>query len=41
MNGAGFIVVETGDIMTMPGLPVTPAACQIDIDECGNISGLF
>ncbi|HJJ55893.1 MAG TPA: formate--tetrahydrofolate ligase [Methanocorpusculum sp.] len=41
LNGAGFIVVETGDIMTMPGLPVTPAACQIDIDECGKISGLF
>jgi formate--tetrahydrofolate ligase len=41
LNGAGFIVVETGEIMTMPGLPAKPAACQIDIDANGNISGLF
>lgn len=40
-NGAGFIVVETGDIMVMPGLPKVPAATKIDIDENGKISGLF
>jgi formate--tetrahydrofolate ligase len=39
--GAGFIVVVTGDIMTMPGLPKVPAAESIDIDENGVISGLF
>ncbi|HFI0464483.1 TPA: formate--tetrahydrofolate ligase [Streptococcus suis] len=39
--GAGFIVVLTGDIMTMPGLPKVPAAEAIDIDEDGLISGLF
>ena len=39
--GAGFIVVLTGDIMTMPGLPKAPAAERIDIDENGVISGLF
>ncbi|MEM0529711.1 formate--tetrahydrofolate ligase [Zongyangia sp. HA2173] len=39
--GAGFIVVLTGDIMTMPGLPKAPAACKIDISPEGNISGLF
>ena len=39
--GAGFIVVLTGDIMTMPGLPKAPAAEQIDIDEDGTITGLF
>lgn len=39
--GAGFIVVLTGDIMTMPGLPPVPAAERIDIDENGRISGLF
>ena len=39
--GAGFIVVLTGDIMTMPGLPKRPAAERIDIDENGMISGLF
>ena len=39
--GAGFIVVLTGDIMTMPGLPKVPAAEKIDIDENGVISGLF
>ncbi|MDV0444444.1 formate--tetrahydrofolate ligase [Methanorbis rubei] len=41
LNGAGFIVVETGEIMTMPGLPAKPSACMIDIDANGNISGLF
>ncbi len=39
--GAGFIVVLTGDIMTMPGLPKSPAAEKIDVDENGKISGLF
>ncbi|MBQ8015384.1 MAG: formate--tetrahydrofolate ligase [Clostridia bacterium] len=39
--GAGFIVVLTGDIMTMPGLPKVPAAEKIDVDENGLISGLF
>lgn len=39
--GAGFIVVLTGDIMTMPGLPKVPAAEKIDIDENGKIVGLF
>ena len=39
--GAGFIVVLTGDIMTMPGLPKVPAAEKIDVDESGKISGLF
>ena len=39
--GAGFIVVYTGDIMTMPGLPKQPAALRIDCDNDGNISGLF
>ncbi len=39
--GAGFIVVITGDIMTMPGLPKVPAAVNIDISEQGVISGLF
>ena len=39
--GAGFIVVLTGDIMTMPGLPKVPAAEKIDIDANGVISGLF
>lgn len=39
--GAGFIVVLTGDIMTMPGLPKSPAAERIDVDENGVISGLF
>lgn len=39
--GAGFIVVLTGDIMTMPGLPKIPAAERIDVDENGKISGLF
>ncbi|MBC8611828.1 formate--tetrahydrofolate ligase [Massilimaliae timonensis] len=39
--GAGFIVVYTGNIMTMPGLPKAPAALKIDIDETGEIVGLF
>ena len=39
--GAGFIVVLTGDIMTMPGLPKVPAAMKIDVDENGKITGLF
>ncbi len=39
--GAGFIVVLTGEIMTMPGLPKNPAAERIDIDENGKITGLF
>ncbi len=40
-NGAGFVVVYTGDIMTMPGLPKVPAAERIDVDAQGTISGLF
>ncbi|EGO88490.1 formate--tetrahydrofolate ligase [Clostridium botulinum C] len=40
-NGAGFIVVLTGNIMTMPGLPKTPAANRMDILEDGTIQGLF
>jgi len=39
--GAGFVVVMTGDIMTMPGLPKVPSANKIDIDEAGVITGLF
>ncbi len=39
--GAGFIVALTGEIMTMPGLPKSPAAERIDVDENGVISGLF
>ncbi|MBR5899985.1 MAG: formate--tetrahydrofolate ligase [Clostridia bacterium] len=39
--GAGFVVVLTGDIMTMPGLPKVPAAEKIDVDENGVITGLF
>lgn len=39
--GAGFLVVLTGEIMTMPGLPRIPAAQKIDVDETGVISGLF
>ena len=39
--GAGFLVALTGDIMTMPGLPKSPAAERIDVDEDGRISGLF
>ena len=40
-NGAGFIVVKAGNIMTMPGLPKVPAAENIDVDEDGNIVGIF
>lgn len=40
-NGAGFVVVYTGNIMTMPGLPKVPAANKIDVDENNVISGLF
>ena len=39
--GAGFVVALTGDIMTMPGLPKSPAAERIDVDSSGKISGLF
>ncbi|MEG1746195.1 MAG: formate--tetrahydrofolate ligase [Raoultibacter sp.] len=39
--GAGFVVALTGNIMTMPGLPKEPAACRIDVDATGKISGLF
>lgn len=39
--GAGFVVALAGDIMTMPGLPKVPAACNIDVDDDGIISGLF
>ena len=39
--GAGFLVVLTGAIMTMPGLPKRPAAYSIDVDDDGNITGLF
>ena len=39
--GAGFVVVLTGDIMTMPGLPKVPAAERIDVDADGRITGLF
>jgi formate--tetrahydrofolate ligase len=39
--GAGFIVALTGDIMTMPGLPKSPAAERIDVTEDGKITGLF
>jgi len=39
--GAGFVVVVCGEIMTMPGLPRTPAANQIGVDENGDIVGLF
>ncbi len=39
--GAGFIIPVTGSIMTMPGLPKRPSACNIDIDSKGKVSGLF
>ncbi|MDR0512903.1 MAG: formate--tetrahydrofolate ligase [Treponema sp.] len=39
--GAGFIVVMTGEIMTMPGLPAVPSSEKIDVDNAGKISGLF
>lgn len=41
LNGAGFVVVLTGSVMTMPGLPKTPAAYGIDVTQDGIISGLF
>ncbi|WP_280535881.1 formate--tetrahydrofolate ligase [Halopenitus sp. POP-27] len=40
-TGAGFLVVLTGDVLTLPGLPAEPAAAGMDIDEDGTISGLF
>ncbi|HEQ71024.1 MAG TPA: formate--tetrahydrofolate ligase, partial [Spirochaetia bacterium] len=40
-SGAGFVVVYTGDVMTMPGLPKDPAFRRIDVDADGRISGLF
>jgi formate--tetrahydrofolate ligase len=40
-RGAGFVVVYSGDIMTMPGLPKEPALLKIDVDAAGRISGLF
>ena len=39
--GAGFVVIYTGDILTMPGLPKKPSALNIDCDGSGNITGLF
>lgn len=39
--GAGFVVVKTADVMTMPGLPAEPAAENIDVDADGNVTGLF
>lgn len=39
--GAGFVVCETGKVMTMPGLPRTPSAFNIDVDDDGKITGLF
>ncbi len=39
--GAGFVVVLTGSVMTMPGLPKSPAAYRIDVDDSGKITGLF
>jgi formate--tetrahydrofolate ligase len=40
-SGAGFLVPITGEMVRMPGLPEVPAAESIDIDEQGNIVGLF
>ena len=40
-TGAGFVVILTGNIFTMPGLPKVPASEKIDIDENGNIVGIF
>lgn len=40
-SGAGFVVIFSGDIMTMPGLPKVPSAERIDVDNFGRISGLF
>ena len=39
--GAGFVVILTGAVMTMPGLPKKPAAFGIDVDDNGKITGLF
>jgi formate--tetrahydrofolate ligase len=39
-SGAGFIIVYTGDILTMPGLPKIPSAVKINIDDYGNVIGL-
>jgi formate--tetrahydrofolate ligase len=39
--GAGFLVAFAGNILTMPGLPKIPAAEQIDVDDSGNITGIF
>ena len=39
--GAGFIVAILGNMMTMPGLPARPAAAEMDIDEHGNLVGMF
>jgi formate--tetrahydrofolate ligase len=39
--GAGFVIPVLGEMMRMPGLPQIPAAEQIDIDDAGNISGMF
>lgn len=39
--GAGFLVVLTGDVLTLPGLPERPAAADMDVDGDGNVSGLF
>ena len=39
--GAGFVVILTGAVMTMPGLPKNPAAFGIDVDDNGKITGLF
>ncbi|MGM0606506.1 MAG: formate--tetrahydrofolate ligase [Halobacteriota archaeon] len=39
--GAGFLVVLTGDVLTLPGLPAEPAAANMDVDADGNVSGLF
>lgn len=40
-TGAGFVVALTGAVMTMPGLPKSPAADRMDVDDAGNITGLF
>ena len=39
--GAGFVVAQAGDIMTMPGLPAVPAAARIGVDGAGRAIGLF
>ncbi|EPC52165.1 Formate--tetrahydrofolate ligase, partial [Lacticaseibacillus paracasei subsp. paracasei Lpp123] len=39
--GAGFLVVMTGSVLTMPGLPKVPAALNMDVTDDGKISGLF